>query len=120
MPELTDEKPHLTPLVIGLTRPPMMWGIPLNAFYIIVGFTLIAFLLTAFTLIASTRIAFTLIAFTLIASTLIAFMLLGLYAASIRLPCTFRYKGPRAQKRRSQGPRPRNEGPIPSGPRPQK
>ena len=46
MPELTDEKPHLTPLVIGLTRPPMMWGIPLNAFYIIVGFTLIAFLVS--------------------------------------------------------------------------
>ena len=45
MAEFTDEKPHLTPLVIGLTRPPMMWGIPLNAFYIIVGFTLIAFLL---------------------------------------------------------------------------
>ena len=27
-------------------RPPMMWGIPLNAFYIIVGVTLIAFLVT--------------------------------------------------------------------------
>ena len=24
MVEFTDEKPHLTPLVIGLTRPPMM------------------------------------------------------------------------------------------------
>jgi type IV secretion system protein VirB3 len=40
------EKPHLTPLVIGLTRPPMMWGIPLGAFYIIVGITLIAFLVS--------------------------------------------------------------------------
>ena len=46
MVEFTDEKPHLTPLVIGRTRPPMMWGIPLNAFYIIVGFTLIAFLVS--------------------------------------------------------------------------
>ena len=41
MIELADEKPQLTSLVIGLTRPPMMWGIPLNAFYIIVGITLI-------------------------------------------------------------------------------
>ena len=46
MVEFADEKPHLTPLVIGLTRPPMMWGIPLNAFYIIVGVTLIAFLVS--------------------------------------------------------------------------
>jgi len=46
MVEFADEKPQLTPLVIGLTRPPMMWGIPLNAFYIIVGFTLIAFLVS--------------------------------------------------------------------------
>ena len=46
MVEFTDEKPQLTPLVIGLTRPPMMWGIPLNTFYIIVGFTLIAFLMS--------------------------------------------------------------------------
>ena len=46
MIEFSDEKPQLTPLVIGLTRPPMMWGIPLNAFYIIVGVTLIAFLVS--------------------------------------------------------------------------
>lgn len=46
MIEVADENPHLTPLVIGLTRPPMMWGIPLNAFYIIVGVTLIAFLVS--------------------------------------------------------------------------
>jgi type IV secretion system protein VirB3 len=39
-----DEKPAMTPLVIGLTRPPMMLGIPFNAFIIIVGVTLIAFL----------------------------------------------------------------------------
>lgn len=42
-----DEKPQLTPLVVGLTRPPMMWGIPLGAFYIILGATLVAFLVTA-------------------------------------------------------------------------
>jgi type IV secretion system protein VirB3 len=47
MSESLDDAPHLTPLVIGLTRPPMMWGIPLNAFYIIVGVTLIAFLVTS-------------------------------------------------------------------------
>lgn len=47
MLEFVDEKPQLTPLVIGLTRPPMMWGIPLNAFYIIVGVTLIAFLVSS-------------------------------------------------------------------------
>ena len=47
MIEFSDEQPQLTPLVIGLTRPPMMWGIPLNAFYIIVGVTLIAFLVSA-------------------------------------------------------------------------
>jgi type IV secretion system protein VirB3 len=46
MAEFIDEKPQLTPLVIGLTRPPMMWGIPLTAFYIIVGVTLIAFLVS--------------------------------------------------------------------------
>jgi type IV secretion system protein VirB3 len=46
MNETSDDKPALTPLVIGLTRPPMMWGIPLNAFHIIVGVTLIAFLVT--------------------------------------------------------------------------
>jgi type IV secretion system protein VirB3 len=44
--DVSDDRPELTPLVIGLTRPPMMWGIPLNAFYIIVGVTLIAFLVT--------------------------------------------------------------------------
>jgi type IV secretion system protein VirB3 len=47
MDDVSDDRPELTPLVIGLTRPPMMWGVPLNAFYIIVGVTLIAFLVTA-------------------------------------------------------------------------
>lgn len=46
MNDVSDDRPLLTPLVIGLTRPPMMWGIPLNAFYMIVGATLIVFLIT--------------------------------------------------------------------------
>ena len=46
MNDVSDDRPQLTRLVIGLTRPPMMWGIPLNAFYIIVGVTLVAFLVT--------------------------------------------------------------------------
>ena len=46
MSEAADEKPQLTPLVIGLTRPPMMWGVPLTAFYIILGITLVTFLVT--------------------------------------------------------------------------
>ncbi|MFU0505736.1 VirB3 family type IV secretion system protein [Pseudaminobacter sp. NGMCC 1.201702] len=46
MHEIEDDEPLLTPLVIGLTRPPMMWGIPLVAFYIIVGIALMAFLVT--------------------------------------------------------------------------
>lgn len=46
MSEASPDLPHLTPLVIGLTRPPMMWGIPLTAFYLIIGATLIAFLVT--------------------------------------------------------------------------
>ena len=40
----SDEDVELTPLVIGLTRPPMMLGIPFNAFIIIIGVTIIAFL----------------------------------------------------------------------------
>ncbi|MBZ9974052.1 MULTISPECIES: VirB3 family type IV secretion system protein [unclassified Mesorhizobium] len=43
----SDDRPQLTPLVIGLTRPPMMWGVPLSAFYLILGITLIAFLVTS-------------------------------------------------------------------------
>ena len=41
-----DDDVNVTPLVIGLTRPPMMWGIPFNAFIIILGVTLIAFLIS--------------------------------------------------------------------------
>lgn len=46
MRDIADEKPVLTPLVIGLTRPPVMWGIPLVAFYLILGITLVVFLVT--------------------------------------------------------------------------
>lgn len=46
MRDIADEKPVLTPLVIGLTRPPMMWGVPLVAFYLIIGVTLVVFLVT--------------------------------------------------------------------------
>ena len=42
----TDDKPAMTPLVIGLTRPPMMLGIPFNAFIVIVGVMLISFLIS--------------------------------------------------------------------------
>ncbi|MBZ9747661.1 VirB3 family type IV secretion system protein [Mesorhizobium sp. CO1-1-7] len=47
MSDHSDDRPQLTPLVIGLTRPPMMWGVPLSAFYLILGITLIAFLVTS-------------------------------------------------------------------------
>ena len=46
MRTLSDEKPVMTPLVIGLTRPPMMLGIPFNAFIIIIGVMLITFLIS--------------------------------------------------------------------------
>lgn len=39
-----EERVQLTPLVIGLTRPPMMLGVPFNAFILIIGLTVIAFL----------------------------------------------------------------------------
>ena len=46
MRTLSDEKPVMTPLVIGLTRPPMMLGIPFNTFIIIIGVMLITFLIS--------------------------------------------------------------------------
>lgn len=46
MAEYQDEKPALTPLVIGLTRSPTFWGIPYMAFMIIVGVTVIGWLAT--------------------------------------------------------------------------
>lgn len=47
MARLEDDKPLLTPLVIGLTRPPTLWGVPYMAGVIVVGLTIIAWLVTA-------------------------------------------------------------------------
>lgn len=41
-----DEAPLLTPLVVGLTRPPMIWGVPYMAVVVIIGLTIIAWLST--------------------------------------------------------------------------
>ncbi|TIS18055.1 MAG: type IV secretion system protein VirB3, partial [Mesorhizobium sp.] len=46
MSEFQDEKPALTPLVIGLTRSPTLWGVPYMAVVIIVGITIIGWLAT--------------------------------------------------------------------------
>ncbi|PWE53694.1 type IV secretion system protein VirB3 [Metarhizobium album] len=42
----SDEKPHLTPLVIGLTRSPTLWGVPYMAVVLVIGLTIIAWLVT--------------------------------------------------------------------------
>jgi len=39
-----DDKPQLTPLVIGLTRPPTLWGVPYMAMVIVIGLTIVAWL----------------------------------------------------------------------------
>jgi type IV secretion system protein VirB3 len=44
MAEHQDEKPLVTPLVIGLTRSPTLWGVPYMAVIIIVGITIIGWL----------------------------------------------------------------------------
>lgn len=41
-----DDKPHLTPLVIGLTRSPTLWGVPYMAVVLVIGLTIIAWLVT--------------------------------------------------------------------------
>ncbi|EPE97072.1 type IV secretion system protein VirB3 [Rhizobium grahamii] len=41
-----DDKPHLTPLVIGLTRSPTLWGVPYMAVVIVIGLTIIAWLIS--------------------------------------------------------------------------
>lgn len=38
------EKPALTPLIIGLTRSPTLWGVPYMAIVAIIGLTIIAWL----------------------------------------------------------------------------
>lgn len=46
MAESEFDKPVLTPLVIGLTRSPTLWGVPYMAGVIIIGTTIIAWLAT--------------------------------------------------------------------------
>ena len=46
MADHVDERPALTPLVIGLTRSPTLWGVPYMAVVIIVGITIVAWLVT--------------------------------------------------------------------------
>jgi type IV secretion system protein VirB3 len=41
-----DDKPLLTPLVIGLTRSPTLWGVPYMAVVLVIGLTIIAWLVT--------------------------------------------------------------------------
>lgn len=40
-----EDPVEITPVVIGLTRPPMMMGVPFNAFFLIIGITVLAFLI---------------------------------------------------------------------------
>ncbi|MGV1760533.1 type IV secretion system protein VirB3 [Rhizobium sp. A22-96] len=46
MRQTEDEKPQLTPLVLGLTRAPTLWGVPYMAVVLIIGVTIIAWLAT--------------------------------------------------------------------------
>jgi type IV secretion system protein VirB3 len=46
MAQYTDDKPHMTPLVIGLTRSPTLWGVPYMAVVLVIGFTMIGWLAT--------------------------------------------------------------------------
>jgi len=46
MASTQDDKPLLTPLVIGLTRSPTLWGVPYMAVVIVIGVTIIAWLVT--------------------------------------------------------------------------
>ncbi|MFC6487114.1 type IV secretion system protein VirB3 [Nitratireductor sp. GCM10026969] len=46
MAEFEDEKPRLTPLVIGLTRSPTLWGVPYMAVVVVIAATIIAWLAT--------------------------------------------------------------------------
>ncbi len=46
MTEPVDERAALTPLVIGLTRSPTLWGVPYMAIIIIIGLSIVAWLVT--------------------------------------------------------------------------
>ncbi|TNM65304.1 VirB3 family type IV secretion system protein [Aliirhizobium smilacinae] len=42
----SEDKVVLTPLIVGLTRPPMLWGVPYMAVVIVIGVTVTAWLMT--------------------------------------------------------------------------
>lgn len=44
MDDQPDDKPAISPLVIGLTRSPTLWGVPYLAVVIVTGVTMIAWL----------------------------------------------------------------------------
>lgn len=46
MAAVDDEQPALTPLVLGLTRPPTLWGVPYMAVVLSIGLTIIGWLAT--------------------------------------------------------------------------
>lgn len=46
MAAFEDDKPTLTPLIIGLTRSPTLWGVPYMAIVVVIGLTIIAWLTT--------------------------------------------------------------------------
>lgn len=46
MNQFEDEKPTVIPLVIGLTRPPTLWGVPYMAVVLVVGVSVIAWLIS--------------------------------------------------------------------------
>ena len=46
MRESSDDRPVMTPLVVGLTRAPTLWGVPYMAVVVIAGVTIIAWLAT--------------------------------------------------------------------------
>ncbi len=47
MAEFKDDTPTLTPLIIGLTRSPTLWGVPYMAIVVVIGATIIAWLTAA-------------------------------------------------------------------------
>lgn len=41
-----DDRVALTPLIVGLTRPPMLWGVPYMAVVIVISVTITAWLMS--------------------------------------------------------------------------
>ncbi|WCA73066.1 VirB3 family type IV secretion system protein (plasmid) [Agrobacterium tumefaciens] len=46
MAEITDAEVRMTPLVIGLTRSPTIWGVPYMAVVLVIGVTITSWLAT--------------------------------------------------------------------------